>query len=100
MLISCATENGNEDNIKTFEGDILLVSQKKVNDFGAKNYTNVTGNLIIADFDDGIHDITSLNPLNTIKSVDGYLDIVGNDLLTNIDGLSNLTNISLSLIHI
>ena len=33
-------------------------------------------------------DITNLNSLSNLTSVGGIVDIVGNDALTNLDGLS------------
>lgn len=103
---------------QTYNGNVALLSQTDINDFGAFNYTEINGDLTIDNTDDGT--ITDLSPLYTINSVinltitvcpnlvnlnglSGLLDIygdlyvAGNSALTNLDGLSNLSILEGSL---
>lgn len=71
-----------------FTGDITLNTQQQVEDFGAEFYTEVTGYIDITG-----PNITSLTPLNTITKV-GSIFIRVNPILSNLDGLHNLTQIN------
>ena len=74
---------------QVIEGDVVLSSQDEVDSFSA---AYITGNLTNSGAD--IVDLTSLSLLD---SVGGYLSIYDNDVLTNLDGLSNLTFVGGSL---
>src|SRR5690606_34312116 len=71
-------------------GDVNLFSQAYVNNFATNypNCTEVSGELTIQGAN-----ITDLTPLSNIQSIGGYLFINNNSQLTNLDGLSNLTQI-------
>ena len=78
-----------DDNI--FDGRISLKTQAELNDFGANNYTHITGQLVIGDrYGLGFSDITELSPLSSLISVGENLYISGNQNLTNLNGLDNL----------
>lgn len=80
----------NEGNI--FKGDVFLRSQQEVNDFGANNYTDITGNLLVGRLEnEGYSDIHDLSPLNTLEKIDGHLYFDYNGDLTTTAGLENLT---------
>jgi hypothetical protein len=70
-------------------GDILLSSQEEVDDFGAKypNCTQTEGSLIL------LNDITNLSPLSKLQSIGTHLGIYETQL-TNLNGLSSLTSIN------
>lgn len=70
-------------------GDILLSSQEEVDDFGAKypNCTQTEGSLIL------LNDITDLSPLSKLQSIGTHLGIYETQL-TNLNGLSSLTSIN------
>lgn len=69
-----------------YHGDLSFVSQRSVDDFGAKGYIEVTGNLEITGFVAN-SDINDLSSLRTIKKVQGYFTVFFCDELTNLDGL-------------
>ena len=66
-------------------GDVLLTTQAEVDDF---NCVTVLGNLSITGTD-----ITNLNALSVLESVQGNFQVEATDL-SNFDGLENLTSIS------
>lgn len=68
---------------QVYNGSLTLGSQAAVDAF---SYTEITENLTISG-----SDITNLNGLSSLAVVGGGLKISGNDLLTNLDGLSGLT---------
>ncbi len=74
-----------EDNI--FEGDAILLSQQEVDDFGANNYTKVTGSLMIGE-ENSITDISTLVPLQTLRTINRDLLIINNPNLTTTEGLN------------
>jgi hypothetical protein len=67
------------------QGDFVLSSQAEVDAF---NCEEVTGSLTISG-----NDITNLNALSKLKMVGGHLMLVGNGSLSNVDGLSALTQV-------
>ncbi len=76
-----------EENI--YDGDVILRSQQEVSDFGANNYTHITGYLVIGVPDGtGSSNISDLSPLNTIKRIDNYIQIIKNSILTSTSGLN------------
>ena len=78
---------------KTFHGDVQLFTQKEVNDFGAKKYTKIGGDLVIGgeEYDEyDPSDITDLTPLENLKTINGDLLITRAWLLRSLHGLQNL----------
>jgi hypothetical protein len=76
-----------------YYGDLILSSQAEVDAF---YFTEITGSLIISG-----SDITNITRLSCLESVQGVhmlneanLFIVNNPLLTNLDGLQNLTRVT------
>ncbi|MBN2173309.1 MAG: T9SS type A sorting domain-containing protein [Bacteroidales bacterium] len=68
-------------------GNYYLTSQDDIDDFQAvfQNCTDLEGNVLIYGFD-----ITNLNGLNTISSIEGYLAIGSTSLLSDLTGLGSL----------
>ncbi len=86
-----------EENI--FEGNVILLSQEGVNDFGANQYTQINGDLRIGASVAPNFTIVDLSPLNTIQTASN-LNIVANQFLQNLSGLENLTSIHGSILII
>ncbi|HPF11959.1 MAG TPA: hypothetical protein PKW08_10790 [Flavobacteriaceae bacterium] len=79
-----------------YEGSVTLKTQEEVNDFGANNYTQITGQLTIGHPEEtGSTNIVDLSPLHSIGIV-AALTIKNNTLLTTTEGL-NLSTISVQL---
>lgn len=101
-----------------FEGDVVLSTQREVDDFVDMGYTEITGSLTIGtDFSDSSnnikdvsglasiesigenitirfnHSLVNFNGLNKIEKIDGWLDVTGNNVLEGFDGLKNLESI-------
>ena len=62
-----------EDNV--FEGDVILLSQQEVDDFGANNYTKITGSLMIGE-ENSTTDIFTFIPLQTLRTINHDLLII------------------------
>ncbi len=94
VLNFCTTRMDDCVNL-TYEGlsDILLTTQKQVNDFGENKYEVIPVSVTISG-----PDITDLSPLNTIQTITGGLVIQNNDSLTSLLGLVNLISIDSLLI--
>jgi hypothetical protein len=73
-----------------FDDSIVLFTQEEVNDFGANNYTHITGSLLIGKIDNTQSSINDLRPLNALKSIGRQFIIIDNPLLSNLAGLENL----------
>ncbi len=87
FIVAANTPPSPTSNVYT--GNVTLTTQQEVDDFGAKNYMEITGSLTI----NGTS-ITNIDALSTLTSVGGYLRIGhNNDVLANLDGLSSLTSI-------
>ena len=72
-----------------FDGYVFLKTQEEVNSFGANNYKEINGSLIIGDPDEtGETNISDLSPLNSLKTINNYLQIIGNPLLVSTSGLN------------
>ncbi len=85
-----------EENV--FDGGIALFTQEEVNTFGAKNYSRITGGLVIGSNDNVFSDITDLSPLSSLKSVGVQINIAHNGLLENLNGLNNLEEVGHNLL--
>lgn len=91
VLYSCDV-NDTGSNIADggiYEGNITLFSQASVDAFGDKNYTEITGDLIInRHHNEGI--IENLESLSSLKRIGGSLEI--KDINTpDLEGLHNIT---------
>lgn len=87
--ISCDAGLGFDES----SGDILLTSQKEVNNWNSSN-TRVQGSLFIGYCSDrGDDDISDLTNLNGITEIDGDFIISNNRNLTTLEGLENLERI-------
>lgn len=95
ILLSCSNDdetNGNSYPEKIFEGSVNLNTQIEVDEFGAENYTKITGSLHIqGEFNS--QKITDLSPLQSLKFVGSRLFIGYNSDLQNLNGLNSLETI-------
>jgi len=87
--------------INIITGDVQLLTQQEVDDFGANNYSAIVGRLLIgADNNPTPASIVSLEPLSALTSISSSLRIEHNTALTNVDGLNNITETgNLLLVH-
>ena len=95
FFFNCERE---ENTVKTIEGDVILTSQSEINEFGKHNYIRVKGSVFIGPYDkegdllQSETDITNLDGLSNLDSIDGELHICRNNKLLNVDEcLNNLT---------
>lgn len=75
-------------------GDRVFSSQQQLIDF-AKSYPDcaeISGDVVIGT-SYGMTDIDDLSPLANIRSIDGYLNILNNPVLTTLNGLESLMSI-------
>ena len=85
-----------EENV--YDGHVHLKTQQEVNDFGAHNYSGITGNLIIGyTFGPNYSNITDLLPLEDLTSVGEEVVISHNGALKSFLGLENLSEIENTL---
>lgn len=68
---------------RTYEGNILLDSQEKVNDLGSKGYTTIIGSITVGGT------ASDLTPLYGIEYIDKYLYIEGSQI-SNLKGLEKI----------
>lgn len=87
-----------ESTTGIFEGNVILFTQDEVNNFGMNNYTEITGDLLIAGSSSTSPNITDLTPLNGLTTIGNQLYINGNESLTNLDGLNNISSVANNLI--
>lgn len=82
-------------NVGFYEGDIFLYTQDDVDSFGAMCYSGVNGDLHIRGYADNSEEpkIIDLSPLANLQEVTGFLFILGNDTLENVDGLEGLRRV-------
>lgn len=72
-------------------GDVLLLTQEDVNDFGKKCYAHIEGSLQIGELGfSPVLPITDLSPLETLREVSGDLRIISNPTLNSLMGLQYL----------
>ena len=58
-----------------FSGDVELLTQQEVDDFGTYNYTHITGNLRIGKWGFPNSSVVNLSSLSSLSSIGGYLNI-------------------------
>ncbi|WP_298510945.1 hypothetical protein [uncultured Kordia sp.] len=75
-----------------FNGNVTLLSQQQVNEFGAFGLTGVNGDFIIGN-PNALTDIVDLTPLASITEITGRLAIIGNENLTSFQGLQNISSV-------
>ena len=78
---------------QVFNGDLVLTTQAQVDFMALTNYTSISGSLTIVGTTITGSDITNLDGLSKITSVGLTLDIFNNPLLVSITGLSALTSV-------
>ena len=76
-----------------YDGDVVLLTQQEVDDFGSNNFLEITGSLTIGDNTGIISDITNLDVLSSLETLGNYLAIYNNDQLESLNGLSGITSI-------
>lgn len=81
-----------ENNGLNAKSTVLLTTQEEVDAFGAKGITSIDGNLIIGT-SSGFNTISSLEPLNKLKSVSHGVIIKGTFSGKTLGGLSSLEKI-------
>lgn len=86
-LSTCSNSGG------IYNGNITLLSQDEVNNFGIFNYSSINGNLQIGDYQEA-SDITDLTLLSALGNINGNLSINNNPNLQSLDGLSNITSVT------
>jgi len=83
------------------QGDVNLATQAEVDSFGLEGYTHIAGHLRIGNIDitnpGNPSNITNLNALIGITSVDSLLLINDNPLLFSLNGLDSLSFVGKSL---
>ncbi len=87
-----------------FEGDlkaqcgsgtsVALTTQTDVNNFITNYCADFLGVLIILDNNDGLDNITDLNPLSPLTAVGGFLLIRNNQSLSSLNGLQSLSTVN------
>lgn len=81
-----------------FGETVILLSQKDVNEFGAKCIGKIVGDLRIGKSFHSTEDpIIDLTPLSSISSVDGGLELIENNELTSLEGLNSNISINANL---
>lgn len=77
---------------KVYEGDAFLQTQEHINEFGKNNYTFINGKLIIGDetSSEKSEEEITLEPLKSLKFVDGEMKILSFKNIENTQGLENL----------
>ncbi len=92
-FFSCSNEDDNTENslmANAIEGHFALETQQDVNDFGELNYRSIDGSLVIGNCCSE-SDITTLEPLNNLQGIFGFLIIQNNPQLSTLNGLGNLS---------
>ncbi len=78
-----------------YVGNVVLLTQEEVNEFGSRNYSDIQGSLTIGN-DSGIHNnsITDLTPLSNINSVSGSFTVQYNDQLETLAGTEQIKELN------
>ncbi|MBT8303182.1 MAG: hypothetical protein KJP09_01840 [Bacteroidia bacterium] len=110
VFVSCENENLVEEQScdnRTFVGRVSLKTQGEVNDFGAMCYTKIDGVLQLIDTNETIDNILDLSPLSNLTEIftETYPDSlfgtlrISTKLLTDLQGLNNLTSVSRLIVN-
>lgn len=92
VLVLCISCSKDDEKTKTHTGDIKWTSQSQIDDFGAKNYNVIEGDVFISGFTDVQNEITSFLPLMGLKKIKGNLTIRFISV-ENLEGLNELERI-------
>lgn len=95
LILSCKKKD--EYVEKIFEGHVELNTQFQVDSFGNLGYTNVTGTVVIGNYEYPNTSITNLDALTELRSA-SHMIINYNNALTNVNGLDHLTTLDAQLI--
>lgn len=91
FCVTSACSNNDESNsTNIYVGDIILLNQEDLNDFAKKEYTEITGNARIGEFDND-SPINDLSPFYGLEIIGGDLIIFNNVNLKNLAGLESLS---------
>ncbi|WP_191859796.1 receptor L domain-containing protein [Hanstruepera ponticola] len=99
LFFNCSNDDDNnsvapQTPAKVFEGNVVLSSQAAVEDFGSENYDEIDGSVFIGFSNQNESDITNLDALISIESIQYGLTIQNNPLLNSLSGLNGLTFIN------
>lgn len=78
---------------KTYHGEITLITQEEVIEFGTKNYNTITGGLYIKG------SVKDLSPLKDLYEISSGFGVIGTSDLKNLKGLENLKTIGDIQVH-
>ena len=80
-----------------YHGNVILISQESVDNFGAWDYDEIDGSLLIRPYDQfDVTDISDLSALLPLKKVD-EVEIFHNPHLKNLSGLDSLHTVNKSI---
>lgn len=90
---TCETGGG------TYDGDVVLLTQEDVNDFGIFDYAIINGDLDIGS-NSSSDNILDLAPLESLEMINGRFTIINNTALSSLNGLHNLETLhSLAILN-
>jgi len=87
IISTCTTTGG------MFNGDVELLTQLEIDNFGLLGFTGIDGNLVIGSTTANNTSISDVNALNSLENVTGNLYIAGCDNLSALQGLNNLHSV-------
>lgn len=98
LIFGCSSDDDSstvtQPQANIFEGNVVLTSQAEVDAFGLERYDEIEGSMIIGFSSLEETNITNLNALNSIESIQYGLTIKNNPLLLNLNGLNGLNYIN------
>ena len=94
LFFSCSNDENDLSEPKVFTGDVHLLNQNQIDNFGSNNYTKITGTLRI----NPVLHITTLPPLSTLEEVGSLRLEYIQQGLSSLEGLNNLMMINNDLV--
>lgn len=94
ILLTILTFGCNKEENKTYNGNVILTTQKELDEFGSRNYEVIQGNLqigIVGDIKEAA-DIISIKALSSLKRIESDL-VISYTSLNSTEGLKNLEHI-------
>lgn len=76
-----------------YSGDVELNSQEEVDEFGANNYLEISGKMVVWSKDDNGSPITDLSPLYSIEKIGGFIQIIKCHNLISLEGFNDLKSV-------